>query len=131
MEQDLVLKKSLLTGNLVTKILAILLVVAIGVGIYFYQKATMDPQKEAQKELQATIVAIGKLMVLPTDESPTMATVSDPEKLKGQSFFIHAQKGDKVLIYSASQKAILYNPSLNKIVEVAPVNTGAPTNSPL
>ena len=44
------------------------------------------------------------------------------------------QKGDKVLIYSASQKAILYSPSLNKIVEIAPVNTGnsgAPTNSPL
>lgn len=129
MEQDTTTKKLFFTDNLVTKILALLLVIAVGVGIYFYQKATADPQKEAQQELQSTITAIGKLMVLPVGETPTMATVSDPEKLKDQPFFAHAQKGDKVLIYSTSQKAILYSPSLNKIIEVAPVNTGSTSGS--
>lgn len=131
MEQDIALKKSFLSSNLVTKVLAALLVIAVGTGVYFYQKATADPQKAAINEMQDTITAVGKLMVLPAGETPTMATVSDPAKLKDQPFFIHAQKGDKVLIYSASQKAILYSPSLNKIVEVAPVNTGstgAPAN---
>ena len=54
-----------------------------------------------------------------------MATVSDPEKLKDQPFFAKAQKGDKVLIYSNSQKAILYSPTEDKIVEVAPINSSA------
>ncbi|MFZ2500364.1 MAG: hypothetical protein WAW90_00035 [Minisyncoccia bacterium] len=125
MEQDATLKKSFSKYITVTNVLAVLLVISIGTGVYFYQKATADPQKEALKELQATIVSVGKLMVLPAGETPTMATVSDPEKLKDQPFFIHAQKGDKVLIYTASQKAILYSPSLNKIVEVAPINAGA------
>jgi hypothetical protein len=125
MEQDSTSKKSLLTSSLVAKVLAVLLVIAVGAGIYFYQQATADPQKTAEAELQETIVAVGKLMVLPTNETPTMATVSDPEKLKDQAFFVHSQKGDVVLIYSASQKAILYRPSLNKIIEVAPINTGS------
>lgn len=134
MEQDIASIKSSVKQNRVASVLAILLVIAVGTGLYFYQKATADPQKEAVKELQSTVATIGKLMVLPTDETPTMATVSDPEKLKDQPFFIHAQKGDKVLIYTASQKAILYSPSLNKIVEVAPINTGStgvPANAPL
>jgi|CXWL01.1.fsa_nt_gi hypothetical protein len=133
MDQDATSERPFLANNLVTKVLAVLLVLAVGAGFYFYQKATADPQKEAVKELHATITAVGKLMVLPTGETPTMATVSDPAKLADQPFFAHAQKGDKVLIYSTAQKAILYSPSLNKIVEVAPVNTGtgASANAPL
>lgn len=126
MEQDVPPKKSLksfLTHNVMTGVLAALLVIAIGTGVYFYQKASADPQKAAQQELQDTITAVGKLLVLPTNETPTMAVVSDPSKLQNQPFFAHAQKGDKVLIYTLSQKAILYSPTLNKIVEVAPINT--------
>ena len=66
-------------------------------------------------------------MVLPKDETPTLATVSDPEKLKDQRFFVNAVKGDKVLVYSLAKKAILYSPSLDKIIEVAPVNVGGET----
>ncbi len=127
MEQDTTIQKPFFTSNIVTSVLIALLVIAIGAGIYFYQKATADPQKVAQKELQATIAAVGKLMVLPTDETPTMATVTDPEKLKDQPFFANAKKGDRILIYTTSQKAILYSPSLNKIVEVAPINTAGGT----
>jgi hypothetical protein len=104
--------------------LVILLVVATGTGIYFYQKATADPQKVAQKELDQALSQIGKLIVLPQNETPTLATVSDPEKLKDQAFFANAKKGDKVLIYTLARKAILYSVSLNKIIEVAPVNSG-------
>ncbi len=125
MEQDSILKKTFFARNLAASILAVLLAISISIGVYFYQKATADPQKSAQNELQETITAVGKLMVLPTGETPTIATVSDPEKLKDQPFFARAQKGDKVLVYTTSQKAILYSPSLNKIVEVAPVNTGS------
>ena len=64
------------------------------------------------------------MIVLPEDEIPTVATVSDPEKLKEQPFFSDAKKGDKVLIYANAKKAILYDPMANKIVTVAPINIG-------
>ena len=72
--------------------------------------------------LEGVIAKVSELLVLPSNEQPTLATVSDPELLKNQAFFANAKKGDKVLIYSKSGKAILYDPISNKIVEVAPIN---------
>lgn len=89
-----------------------------------------DPQKQAQVEAEALIVKVSGLIVLPGDEKPTIATVSDTEKLKDQPFFANAKSGDKVLIYTQAKKAVLYNPESNKIVEVAPVNIGATTPTP-
>ena len=51
-----------------------------------------------------------------------LATVSDPELLKNKSFFLSSEKGDRVLIFSKIGKAILYRPSINKIVEVVSIN---------
>jgi hypothetical protein len=50
--------------------------------------------------------------------------VQDITKLRGQPFYAKAQNGDTVLIYTTSKEAIIYRPTLNKIVEVAPVNIG-------
>ncbi|MEQ1561507.1 MAG: hypothetical protein ABL899_02160 [Nitrospira sp.] len=116
-------KKSIITPINIIILLIVLLVLSAGSGFYFYSKATGDPNKIAQKELASTIAVIGRLMVLPTNETPTMAIVSDPEKLKDQPFFVNAKKGDRVLIYTESRKAILYSPSQHRIVEVAPINT--------
>ena len=76
---------------------------------------------DTNKEL---VGAVGKLLVLPADEQPTIATVADLDKLKDQPFFVNAQVGDKVLIYATAKKAILYRPSENKILELAPLNIG-------
>jgi hypothetical protein len=96
---------------------------------YFYSKSKeATVVKNPKSDLEKTISQVGRLMVLPTDETPTMATVSDPEKLKDQPFFANAKTGDKVLIYSNARKAILYSPTQDKIIEVAPVNLGANAN---
>ena len=124
MEESLVPKKSLLTSKNIIRGLVGLLIVALIGGFYFYSQATKDPQKEAQKELAAVVAQVGKHIVLPEGETPTLATVSDPSKLKDQPFFANAKQGDKLLIYSKSQKAILYDPKLDRIIEVAPVNLG-------
>ena len=108
-------------------ILAVLVVVSAGMAFYFYRQLSQlknNPQVVAQKEVQEVVAEVSKVMVLPTGEEPTVATVSDPEKLKGQAFFVNAQKGDKVLIYTNARKAILYRPSEGKIIEVAPLNIG-------
>jgi len=43
--------------------------------------------------------------------------------LADQGFFKSAENGDKVLIFVNAGKAILYRPTLNKVVDVASVRT--------
>lgn len=110
----------------------IILLSGIGVaGYYQYTKVQSELSKlketptggtltdERQRELIAEVSA--KIM-LPQDEKPTVAVVSDINRLKDQQFFSSGQNGDVVLIYMNSKKAILYRPAEKKIVEVAPVN---------
>lgn len=118
-------------------VLATLAVVGVAGGIYFYmqyqtaQRLLKNSSLAQQQQVDQTIAKVGKLIELPTDESPTVATVADITKLKGQPFFEHAKNGFKVLIYTKAKKAILYDPFADKIVEVAPVNIGVePTGTP-
>ena len=71
-------------------------------------------------------------MILPTGETPTIATVTDLAPLKNQPFFANARVGYKVIIYTNAKRAILYDPVSDKIVETAPLNLGqtpAPTSN--
>lgn len=102
-------------------------VLSSGAAVYFYNQYSapqQNPDKVAQDEVNKLVAQVGKLIILPEGETPILATVADPEKLKDQVFFTKAKIGDKVLIYTNAKKAILYNPESNKIVEVAPINIG-------
>jgi len=115
------------------QILVAVAVVAFGSAYYFYSEYSalkQNPNKLAQEETSKLVAQVGKLIVLPEGEAPTVATVSDPEKLKDQPFFARAKKGDRVLIYTNARKAILYDVEDNKIVEVAPINIGNPSKTP-
>lgn len=111
----------------------IVVLLGIGAGGYYYlqyQKAqSVDSLLAAQNEQKKLIERVGRLIALPQGEQPTIATVSDIEKLKGQPFFASAKNGDKVLIYNNAKKAILYDPIADKIVEVGPVEASQPTPS--
>jgi heme/copper-type cytochrome/quinol oxidase subunit 2 len=120
-------KDKIVTGSV------ILAVIAIIAAVYFYiqySNIKTNPQQVSQQEAIDLVARVGKLILLPTDEVPTIATVTDPQPLKNQPFFANAQKGDRVLIYTGAKKAILYNPTENKIVEVAPVNIGNQNQAP-
>src|SRR5258708_15640946 len=112
----------------------IVLVTAVSIAVYFYlqyRKTQSELNKSTQSNVQAALIEeVGKLIVLPTGEQPQVATVSDIMRLKGQSFFVHARNGDKVLIYSKAQEAILYDPIVNKIVEVGPISLTQVTPTP-
>lgn len=114
----------------VTVVFVLLTGVAVAV-VYQYNKVQTELVKlketpsggqltdERQRELIAEVS--GKIM-LPEDERPTVAVVSDINRLKDQQFFSSGQNGDVVLIYMNSRRAILYRPVEKKIIEVAPVN---------
>ena len=110
---------------------ALIVIIALIPTIYFYvqNKNTenklnnLQQKSQASDDLSMVVEQIGKLVLLPTGEQPTLATVTDISKLKDQSFFIGAAGGDRILIYEKAKRAILYRPSLNKIVEMAPINS--------
>lgn len=108
-----------------------LVILALVPSIYFYvqyknaQSKAANPSQFATDEAKNLVTTVSKLMNLPTEETPTVATVNDKDKLKNQPFFAKSENGDKVLIYTTAKKAILYRPSINKIIDVAPVNIGS------
>lgn len=107
-------------------VLIVILVLA-GVGVYYFlqyqktQSLLKDPSKAAVVETQALIDKVGKLVLLPS-EQPVTATVSNKEDLPKHPLFVNAQNGDKVLIYKLAKRAILYRPSINKIVEMSSIS---------
>lgn len=105
----------------------LLLAAAVASSIYFYRAYQAVKQAPPKQEAKASdiVTSVGKLMELPAEE-PTVATVSDAQKLKDQQFFVLARDGDVVLIYSQAKKAILYRPSVNKIIDVAPIHIAPP-----
>ncbi len=108
-------------------LLALVLVTAVSAAGYFYLKVRkLETITPGQNDSRKLLEQVSKLIILPQDEEPTIATVTGTEQLKGQAFFANAVVGDKVIIYTNAKKAILFRPSVNKIVEVAPLNLGAP-----
>jgi hypothetical protein len=122
--------------------LFIILIFAVGFGAYAYfikdtesventppvSEPFMSPEDRAREEALQTVKSAGKVIRLPEDEEPNIATVVDLAPLKGQAFFEHAALGDKALVYTKNGKAFLYRPSENKIIEVGsfdPLNSGS------
>lgn len=113
-------------------VLVILIVLAIG-GIgsswhYYgkYQTLKNNPNIEADKVTAELISSLGRLMELPKGETPTVATISDKAKLANQPFFKMAENGDVLFAYTTAMKAILYRPTTNKIINVAPISINQP-----
>lgn len=111
--------------NIFWMFLFVLIVSLVGMSGYFYFQYKKATAVDAGKnEIASYVLKIGKFMILPEGEEPTMATVADKERLSSQSFFAKAENGDKVLFFSKSQKAILYRPSQNMIIEATAMAGG-------
>lgn len=134
-EQDFLKQQERLKKNVLgIGIIAVLIFLGgVGSSVYFYNKYQSSKNvlgnstKAAAEEGASLIKKVSKLIELPKGENPTIATVSDINKLKGQTFFKNAKNGDKVLIYTKAKKAILYDPKDNKIIEAQIINIGDPT----
>lgn len=113
--------------------LFIILLVALGSGVYYffqYQKAErrlVNPDTAAKEETRELLAAVGKVMLLPNEE-PTVATISDKDKLSDQPFFAESQNGDRVILFPQAKKAVLWRPSTHMVINVAPIFSNPETN---
>jgi hypothetical protein len=97
---------------------AVALIILAGIATYIIVHSS------GSDDVTSLVAAVGNQIALPTDEVPTVATVTNPQMLAGQAFFKDAKVGDRVLIYSKAGKAILYRPSEKKVIAVGPLITG-------
>lgn len=102
---------------------ALLILTVIGFGVVYkkYTDVKNNPEKIAQAEIADIVQKAGKIISLPKDETPILATVSDSQKLKDQPFFAEAKNDDKLLVYTKAKKAVIYRPSSNMVVNVGPL----------
>lgn len=101
------------------------ILIAILVGYNWVQngkQAVGTDGKLNSEAVKALIDEVSDKMELPQNETPTIATVTDVTKLADQPFFRNAKNGDKVMIFGSTKEAILYRPSIHKIIAVAPIN---------
>lgn len=112
----------------IASIILIGCVVLVAVAVPLYKYLTIrnifpffKNSSQVDDESQEVITAVSKLAIVPVDEVPTLASVTDKDKLPDTSFFKNAENGDRVLLYTQAQRAYLYRPSENKIVESSPL----------
>ncbi len=124
------MKKSIIL--IVFFLFAITTVASLWIAIYSYnqvQSVKKLATKRSSDPDEKMLATIGSVVALP-EEKPTIVNITDRDKLQDQEFFKKAQNGDKVVIYESVRRIFLYRPSLNKIIDIAPlVFTGQQTGS--
>lgn len=122
-------------NGLIIGLITVIILAGVGFLGWMYYDAQQEvdrlknPQEAAKLEVEVLVERVSSLTELP-NEMPTVATVQDKTKLQSQAFFAKAENGDKVLIFTQSKRAILFRPSTNKIIEIAPINIGENQQSP-
>lgn len=118
---------------LIEFLLFLFLIASVAVAVFLFtlyrksetelKKLSSDPkyaEEKAKEETTKLIAEVEKIILLPKDETPIVATIMDIDKLKSaQPFFTNAKNGDRVLVYST--KAFIYDPITRKIIETGPV----------
>lgn len=115
------MRKFIITKKRLLFIVGLLLVIGLTVGVTLWVT-----NKQSDKESVQTVKAsVSKLMILPEDEEPTLAIVQEEDALQDKFLKDNAEKGDQILIYTNLGQAIIYRPSINKIVAVSRVTVDA------
>ncbi len=107
--------------------LIVIILVIIAGGVYYW----MQPDKIVNKsnsdistvEAQAVLEKLQRHIILPVDEVPKIVQIDDPiQAVQTQPFLAGVQKGDLLIVYVKAQKAIVYSPSRDIIVNVGPIS---------
>ncbi len=75
-----------------------------------------------QDQQNQILASVSKLIMLPDDETPSLAVINDAKSFASDfPFGKDAVNGDILLYYAKNQQAIIYSPSRNIIVNKGPV----------
>jgi hypothetical protein len=114
------------SNKLAVALVALLVLFAAGTAYLAYERNQLmqNPNAASEQKIREVVAKAEKLISLPEGELPTIIEVTNPDDLKAQPFFANAKAGNQVLLYANAQKAFLYDPTDNIIVEVASLNIG-------
>lgn len=111
------------------------IILLFAVYLFLHPKTTTAPNSLGiAPDLSQPAVLLAKvkaLVDLPSDETPQIVPISDLAPFSKQQFFSKAHVGDVLIIYINSHIAVLYDPGLNKIVNMSKISIIIPPNSAL
>lgn len=81
--------------------------------------STVQGQQELSKtQTQALLGEMRQIIIMPDNEDPVVATITDINQLKDKEFYKDAQNGDRVVVFANAKKAYIYSPERKLIVNV-------------
>lgn len=105
----------------------VVVLLIVGAWLVFTDKIQLDsaPKTDVEAteaEIDSLLEKISVHMILPSAEKPVLATIIDADKLSLEDpFYAGAEDGDKLLIWSAERRAIIYSPSRDIVVNMGPI----------
>ncbi len=103
-----------------TKVIVILSVIGLSIIALSGVLIVKHNRNLDYNNVKVVTARVSRHVVLPTDEEPALATVTDSNKLTS-SFKGKVENGDKLIIYQNNKKAIVYRPSIDRVVTIEPV----------
>jgi hypothetical protein len=115
---------------IVSGIFAIVALLGLGSSVYFFRQYRVSEEQRfaslslTPKDTEAVLSKVRKLVLLPSEEAKIMTVANVAELKKTQRFFAEAEDGDIVLVFENAKKAVVYRPSVNLVVNIAPILPG-------
>lgn len=107
-------------------IIGVLLIVIVGYALTqtsFLSKKMSTSSQLSQKEIQQLIDRVSAVVQVKTDETPSVATITDISIMKANNPILYrdAQNGDRMLVWT--DKAVIYSTTQDKVISVMPMVT--------
>lgn len=103
--------------NAIVALLAVAFVAGGSAYIIAQKQERASLVQNSHAQVRQLVAAVGTLIDLPNEE-PRVTVVTDTEKLHKQPYFADVTEGDRVLVFDATRKAVIYNPTQHRVVKV-------------
>ncbi len=113
---------------------AVLVIVGIVLYVIFVPTSSLTRvEGELNSRQEARLLReISALIVVPQDEEPVVAYVTNAPQLRmEQPFYAGVKNGDFVVLFPISQKAVVYDPVAKILINVGPVQVNDAIQPPL
>lgn len=98
-------------------VLGLLLLAAFGGGLFWFMKYRQALANNPTVERDRLVARISQHVQLPADQ-PIILNVVDKTKLSNPNLTQNVENGDKLLIYSATKRLIVYRPGNHKVIDM-------------